>query len=151
MVKTKEQKKAYNKDYRETKNGKMVNKICKWKSSGLICDTYYDYLTIYYHWLESTHCEKCNKKFTEGNTLYRKCMDHNHNTGLFRNILCQICNINDRVDNTSGVPNISWYSTQKKWAYAKIIDGKTHCRIFKLKEDAIKYKIEFEKQNIYIN
>jgi len=151
MGRTKEERKASKKAYSQTENGKMFNKISDWKRSGLVCDNPEDYLTIYYHWLTSTHCEKCNCEYTEGNTKYKKCMDHNHNTGLYRNILCSICNINDRVDNTSGVPNISWNKRDKKWTYAKVIDGKTHYRIFKLKEDAIKYKIEFEKQNIYIN
>ena len=146
MVFTKEERKAYNKEYRESEEGKMFIKISKWKISGLICDTPEDYVTIYYHWLASTHCEKCNIQFTEGNTKYRKCMDHNHNTGLYRNILCNICNVNDRKDNTSNIPNVSWYNRDKKWVYAKVIDGKRHFKRFKLKEDAIKYKIDFEKK-----
>ena len=42
-----------------------------------------------------------------------------------RNILCNRCNTNDRVDNTSGVPNICWHKLNKKWRYIKIINGKS--------------------------
>ena len=144
MVQTKEDIKAYMKVYEQTENGKMVNKINRWKTNGLVCDTYWEYVIIYYHWLCSTNCEKCNIKFTKGNTLYRKCMDHEHlngKYGQYRNILCNRCNANDRVDNTSGTPNISWCKTFKRWIYRK----KKHSKRFTLKEDAIKYKIEYEK------
>ena len=139
---TKEQQKEYN----QSEKGKMFIKICAWKKRGLIMDTYEDYLTIYYHWLCSTNCEKCNIQFNEGNTKYRKCMDHCHLTGQYRNILCHSCNLNDNSRNTSGTPNIGWEKRRNKWIYVKKINGKTHFKRFKTKEDAIKYKIEFEKK-----
>ena len=141
---TKEQYKAYD----QTENGKMRMKIRKWKKLGLIMDNPEDYLTIYYHWLCSTNCEKCNKEFTKGNTKYRKCMDHNHTTGQYRNILCNNCNCNDNSRNTSGTPNISWYKRYKKWIYKRNFDGKSYCKYFTLKEEAIAYKIEFESGGV---
>ena len=147
MVRTKEERKEYD----QTENGKMVNKISKWKQQGLIMDTYEDYVTIFYHWLASTHCEKCPKEFTKGNTKYRKCMDHCHLTGEYRNILCNSCNINDNSSNTSGTPNIRWEYDRNKWAYERKINKKKHIKRFNTKEDAIKYKLEYEKENIYIN
>ena len=137
------------KEYDQTENGKMVHKISKWKQRGLVCDTYWDYVTIYYHWLVSTHCEKCNCEYTEKNV---KNMDHEHLNGKYgpyRNILCHACNVNDRVDNTSGIPNVSWNKGRNCWDYRIIINKKLNQKYFKLKEDAIKYKIEFEKENIY--
>ena len=146
---TKEQRKEYMKEYNNSEDGKMRLKIGHWRHLGLVMDTYEDYVTIYYHWLCSTNCEKCNKEYTEKNF---KCMYHDHNTGQYRNILCNRCNTNDRVDNTSGIPNVSWCKTNKKWVYAKlIINRKFHKKTFNTKEDAIKYKIEYEKENIYIN
>ena len=154
MVQTKEERKAYMKEYSKvydkSKKGKMFNKISDWKRRGLVCDTPEDYLTIYYHYLCSTNCEKCNKEFD--NTKHNdKHMDHNHSTGQYRNILCHSCNANDNSRNTSGTPNIGWDKSRKKWVYRIIINKKVNQKYFKLKEDAKKYKIEFEKQNIYIN
>ena len=144
MVRTKEQKKEYD----QSENGKMVNKISNWKQQGLICDTPEDYLTIYYHWLCSTNCEKCNIQFTEGNTKYRKCMDHCHSTGQYRNILCNSCNVNNKLNNTSGTPNITWHSGSNCWTYQRMFDGKRHNKYFKTKEEAIAYKIEFESGGV---
>ena len=147
MVRTKEQKKEYD----QSENGKMVNKISKWKQQGLVCDTYEDYVTIYYHWLASTHCEKCNCEYTKKNV---KDMDHEHldgKYGPYRNILCHSCNSNDDSKNTSGTPNIRWEYDRNKWVYSRNINKKQHRKRFDNKEDAIKYKVEFEKENIYIN
>ena len=82
---------------------------------------------------------------------YRKCMDHCHLTGEYRNILCNSCNINDNSSNTSGTPNIRWEYDRNKWAYERKINKKKHIKRFNTKEDAIKYKLEYEKENIYIN
>ena len=71
-------------------------------------------------------------------------MDHDHKTGLFRNILCHRCNINDREDNTSGTPNVSYYKSRDTWRYRKTFKKKTHRKYFKKKEDAIAYKIYYE-------
>jgi len=137
------------KEYRQTVNGKMSIKISEWKKSGLICDDYWDYFTIYYHWLGSTHCEKCNKEFD--NTKHNdKCMDHNHITGEYRNILCLICNVNDNSKNTSGVPNVLMKrcKAKNKWVYQRIIDGKRIYKNFKTKAEAIAYKKEFESGEV---
>ena len=134
-----------------TENKKMISKICIWKRLGLVMDTYEDYATIFYHWLVSTNCEKCNCEYTEKNF---KCMDHEHLNGKYgpyRNILCNRCNVNDMTTNTSGTPNISYHIRKKKWDYKIQINGKKHRKTFNTKEDAIKYKIEYEKENIYIN
>ena len=152
MVQTKEERKAYLKEYSKvydkSKKGKMIRTISKWKQQGLLCDSPEDYLTIYYHYLCSTNCEKCNKEFD--NTKHNdKHMDHNHSTGQYRNILCHYCNVNDNSRNTSGTPNIGWDKSRKKWVYQRKINGKCHMKRFNTKEEAIAYKIEYEKENIY--
>ena len=143
---TKEQYKAYE----QTENGKMRMRIGNWKKTdsknkGLVMDNPEDYLTIYFHWLASTNCEKCNKEYTEKNV---KCMDHNHNTGEYRNILCHNCNSNDKLNNTSGVPNIYWDKARHKWKYMRNFDGKTIQKRFNTKEEAIAYKIEIESGGV---
>ena len=68
-----------------TKNRTIDN----WKRSGLICD---DYNALYETYINTTHCNHCNKEFTKNNW---RCMDHDHKTGLFRKIVCHRCNNKD--------------------------------------------------------
>jgi len=160
MTWTKETQKEYMKEYQEKnkeklkeymKNGKgkMSNMISKWKKNpkngyGLICDSKDDYELIYFTWLNSEKCEECNKEYTEDNW---KCMDHCHDTGLFRNILCNSCNVNKRMDNISGISNI--HKKRNGWCYQKTIKGKIHTKQSKDLEWLKEYKINYEKENLY--
>jgi len=63
--------------------------IYKWKKSGLICD---DYNALYETYIKTTECQHCQIEFTENN---KRCLDHDHETGLFRMIVCHRCNVND--------------------------------------------------------
>ena len=50
--------------------------------------------------------------------------------------------------NTSGVKNMSYCKNNNNWRYKKRINGKTFSKSgFKTKEDAIKFKEEYEKLN----
>jgi len=89
--KIKEYKKEYLKEYFQTDQGKKAHKISKWKQSGLICE---DYDKLYEHYINTNECDNCGIELVEGNYgSNKKCMDHSHRTGLFRNILCNKCNI----------------------------------------------------------
>ena len=99
----KERRKEYMKQYDEANKEKLTEynrtpfrlkskTIAKWKIKGLICE---DYNVLYERYLESTNCEECGceyGKFGDGSGTFR-CMDHSHITGLFRNFLCNRCNI----------------------------------------------------------
>jgi len=76
------------KEYFKTENGKKSGTICRWKNYGLT-DTDVDY--IYDLYKNTTNCWVCNHDFSK----YWKCMDHNHETGEFRQILCNKCNCHD--------------------------------------------------------
>ena len=152
MVMTKEERsqymKEYNKEYQQTEKGKMNTKISKWKNSyGLICESRDDYELIYFTWLNSSRCEECNIEYTKEN---KKCMDHCHDTGLFRNILCNSCNTKRRAKkNYSGITNI--HKNNTGWMYKIDIKGKIHRKFSNDLEFLKEYKIKFEKENVYNN
>tara|TARA_R110001632_G_scaffold87381_1_gene189836 strand:- start:125 stop:571 length:447 start_codon:yes stop_codon:yes gene_type:complete len=139
------------KEYPKTPKGKMSIKISQWKQKpkngyGLICENLEEYEYIYDRWLHSERCEECNIKYTKDNI---KNMDHCHDTGLFRNILCHSCNTNKRMDTTTGIPNIC--KRKIGWEYIKEIKGKRHSKWSKDLELLKQYKIDYEKNNIYIH
>ncbi len=78
------------KEYRKTPHAKKLKKIYEWKRRGLICD---NYSNLYDKYLLAEYCDVCNKKFNDN---FDRCMDHDHDTGLFRQFLCQPCNRNDK-------------------------------------------------------
>jgi hypothetical protein len=60
-----------------------------WKKSGVLLPLLFEtYDELYNYFLSVDNCEECGISFTE----CRKCLDHCHNTGLFRNVLCNSCN-----------------------------------------------------------
>jgi len=106
MYKTSEAKRTYQKQYREdnrehirikqaafnkTPAGKKTSVISNWKRRGLICE---DYNALYNQYINVANCDNCCITFgTKGDgTGSHKCMDHNHETGAFRNYLCCACN-----------------------------------------------------------
>ena len=88
-----EDNKEYIKEYRKTDKGLKINRLSCWKSRGLISE---DYDKIYERFILTEECDNCGIELNQDfNT--KKCMDHSHTTGQFRNILCNLCNVN-RID-----------------------------------------------------
>lgn len=86
-----EEHKAYMKEFRASEAGIKSARITKMKQMGIISD---DYEAIYIKWKDTTHCEECNIELVNDNKgANRKCTDHDHKTGAFRNIICHTCNI----------------------------------------------------------
>jgi hypothetical protein len=89
--KNKEKIKEYNKEYRQTEQGIKNGRINKWKCLGVKCD---DFNNLYEHYINTDKCEECNINLIEGNYgSNKRVLDHDHVTGLFRNVLCHNCNI----------------------------------------------------------
>jgi len=84
-----EYQKEYHKEYDKTPQGIKSNTISGWKSYGLVHE---DYDALYETYLQTKECNVCKKVFE---TSYDRCMDHDHTTGLFRQVLCRGCNIYD--------------------------------------------------------
>ena len=79
---------------RETAEGKKQYTLQNWKRLKLKGN----YDKIYEYYLKITHCQECECEFgVHGDGSGRfKCMDHHHPTGLFRNVLCNTCNVRRR-------------------------------------------------------
>ena len=120
-----------------------AHKINRWKRCGLITD---DIDKIYDIYLSTTNCQKCNILLTTGkNTLDRKCMDHCHETGLFRFILCNKCNRHNTDDkhtkNKTGEKYISIdYTKKNKLIRYKFQKKGEQSKRFKTLEEAIEYR-----------
>ena len=83
-----EESKRIQKIWRESESGKKSSTITRWRCRGLITE---DYNKIYEYYLSIQECEHCGIELDEDEAT-RKCMDHCHQTGQFRNILCKTCN-----------------------------------------------------------
>lgn len=138
--------------YELAKNHKSYT-IRHWKNSGLIIDEE-DLESLYYMYIYATHCELCDKEFP--NTKDR-CMDHSHETGEFRNIVCTSCNLRKSdvkipSHNTSGYRGICKETNEEckqgfNWIFHVTINGKrkkikSSIDKEKLIEFATKWKID---------
>ncbi len=93
-------KKQYAKDYRaknkekfkqynQSEKTKKCMRISKWRSRGVISD---DYDKLYDYYLSVKFCERCKIELDKDYKT-QKCLDHDHASGSFRNILCRACNV----------------------------------------------------------
>ena len=99
-----EKNKEYNKEYYEKNKEEIkeytkspqaikVRRLSDWKRRGLIHD---DVDELHDRYLEATHCDECEEEFVNDRGISQRCMDHCHQTGLFRNFLCKSCNFKRR-------------------------------------------------------
>lgn len=99
-----------------------------WKQTGLIMDNFED---IYQKYIHTTNCELCNKEFLKSNDRQ---MEHNHETGEFRNIVCSSCNmlkhdVKLKSSNSSGYSGISKVNDTRfkqgyTWVFEIMLNGK---------------------------
>jgi len=89
--KGKEQVKKIQEEYRLTEAGKKSFRISGWKQMKVNCD---DWDELYEYYKNCWECENCGVELIEGNYGNNKrCLDHCHITGKFRNVLCHYCNV----------------------------------------------------------
>tara|TARA_R110002072_G_C7525534_1_gene496708 strand:+ start:8 stop:382 length:375 start_codon:yes stop_codon:yes gene_type:complete len=82
--------KKYNKEYKLKYPEKTTKyaRIGKWRNRGVISE---DYNKLYEYYLSIEECENCCIELNQDEAT-RKCLDHCHQTGEFRQILCKVCN-----------------------------------------------------------
>tara|TARA_R100001244_G_scaffold116552_1_gene86644 strand:- start:2166 stop:2702 length:537 start_codon:yes stop_codon:yes gene_type:complete len=71
------------------KNNPDKAKISSWKYQGVI---HHDYNALYDRYINTHICDVCAYPFDKTNW---RCIDHDHSTGLFRQVICHNCNNRD--------------------------------------------------------
>ena len=85
----KEKIKENKKIYYQSKICKKSYRISNWKQRGVIHN---DFNELYDYFINCKNCDNCNCCLDLCNKS-KKCLDHCHTTGEFRNILCHSCNV----------------------------------------------------------
>ena len=98
----------------------------KWKSRGSIFENDLAFSIVYKRYIFARECELCQKTFTK---LRDRQMEHDHDTGKFRNVVCQKCNgrkADNKIqrNNTSGCKGIYWRKDRNSWVFEAQINGK---------------------------
>ena len=115
--------------------------ITNWKKKKVICD---DFDKLYEHHMSINNCNLCNIEFDYIIYNNRRCLDHDHKTGLYRQTICNKCNRNfDRhknKNNKTGYKNISFDKQKNGYRYHKMINGKIVQKLFKTLTKALCFK-----------
>lgn len=92
----KERKLNKAKEWDDTDKGKRYRRIKNWKKQGIIHD---DFDTIYDIFINTKECDVCKVELTEGRGKNCRNLDHDHETGEIRGIICKNCNRKDVLAN----------------------------------------------------
>ena len=89
-LKNKSKLNQWKNDYRKTETGHKSQKINDWKNKlGMILQKNEEWESIYYFVEACENCEQCGKVFP---TSKDKHLDHDHQTGFIRDVICTSCN-----------------------------------------------------------
>jgi hypothetical protein len=91
LISDREKRREYEREYRKSENGIKCRRINQWKGRGVL-EYGYTYSELYEYYNDCNNCEVCGKDITD---KHQKCLDHCHETGCFRWVLCKECNTFD--------------------------------------------------------
>ena len=125
-----------------------------WKKRGLLMDNFEE---IYNKYIYATHCQLCYKQFEKS---CDRQMEHCHETGQFRNIVCNKCNHKkeDRKINSNNTSGYKGISKQKDltckqgfcWIFQVRINGKKKTIKTSVNFDKlVKFAEQWKKDNNY--
>ena len=88
----KEKEKERLRAYGQTEQGKRSYRIRKWRHRGIVCENFDN---LYDYFINCKDCEECGIELNvdKRRTSTTRCLDHCHESGEFRNVLCHSCNI----------------------------------------------------------
>tara|TARA_R110000796_G_scaffold200623_3_gene316635 strand:+ start:207 stop:677 length:471 start_codon:yes stop_codon:yes gene_type:complete len=93
-----------------TNKNHKTKRITCWKKSGVIHDDFDSLYDIYINTMECNHCKKDFKNTTD------RCLDHDHETGAFRAIVCRNCNNQDAyIKYPDGITDQDRKRKTKEW------------------------------------
>jgi len=123
--------------------------IANWVKRGILSD---DYDILYDYHMSINECQLCNITFDKV-IKNQRCLDHDHQTGLYRKTLCRSCNASYliapqklKASNGSGHMWICNHKSKNKsgnysftWRYQRKVDDKYKRKCFKNISRAIAY------------
>ena len=159
QLKNKDKLKEYKKEY-HLKNKDKLKKYfedniekesCRrrkqnWKKNGLVDSDNDNYEKIHQRYIDTTNCDLCNVVLTTDNKITSKNMEHDHETGLFRNVVCRKCNLKIRDTESpsrsnTGIKNITYVKRRNHYRYDKTTNRVKVYKAFKELHHTICYSI----------
>ena len=100
-----------------------IHKKSSWSISGMKFRDDGHFKFVYNEFIHATNCELCNKLFSKSRDRQ---LDHDHETGEIRNIVCNKCNCckKDKKSQSNNTSGFQYISKNKNRFYIRIMrDG----------------------------